>query len=272
MFFNISCVLLIVLGIYSIVLVSIDEYKHNKELKKEQVKDDEKNECNKIGFRKDKEAITYLLLAGLCLICIYTSKLSNLFLPIFSKVYYGNLNGMFLAVASILIWVFELVAINYLAKNIFKIKLFSKSNKETKSPNLLNILLIFLLAFIPIMIISYQLGWNLKIVDDFGKKIESIKVTSVISQYAMYLVKILWTTIIIRLVQEAMERIVVTKYKIPWGGIVLMLTFGIIELFFINEKFKLMYFAFNFIFGLFYLLSNKRFSTTYWVSYLLYLL
>lgn len=272
MFFTIGCVLLIILGIYSIVLVSIDEYKHNKEIKKEEINIVEKSENNKIIFKKDKAALNYLLLAMICLICIYTSNLSNLFLPIFSKVYYGNLNGMFLAVASIIIWVFELVGINYLAKNIFKIQLFSKKSKETESPNLMNILLIFLLAFIPIMIISYRLGWNLKIVDDFGKKIESIKVTSVVSQYAMYLVKILWATIIIRLVQEAMEKLVVTKIKIPWGGLFLMLTFGIIELIVLDGKFKLMYFIFNLIFGLFYLLSNKRFTTTYWVSYLLYLL
>lgn len=273
MLFTIICILFIIVGIYAVVLVATDEYRKNK-----------KNSSNGTDFKsiddgvkgieikKDKDAYKYFLLAFLSLACIYTSKLSNLFLPLFSKVYYGNLNGMFLAIATIIIWAFELVAVYYFAKNKFGIYLFSKKNKDVETPSLLKVLMTFLITFIPIMIISALLGWNLKIVDDFGQKIESIKVTSVISQYVQFLLKILWTTIIIVLVQEGMEKIVVTKAKIPWGGIVLMLTFGILELFLFDGKFKIMYLLFNLIFGVIYLLTNKSFSKTYWISYILYIL
>ncbi len=273
MLFTIFCILLIIVGIYAVVIVSIDENKKNAQMKLEdEVLKEENSSTRKIEFKKDKDAIIYFALAALCIVFIYTSKLSNLFIPLFSKVYYGNLNGMFLAISTIIIWGFEIVAIRMLAKNKFKICLFSKKNKETKGPSLLNIFIIFLLTFIPIMVISGMLGWNLKIVDDFGQKIESIKITSVVSQYVESLFKILWTTIIIRLVQEGMEKIVVTKFVIPWGGIFLMLTFGILEIFLFEGKFKLMYLFFNLIFGIIYLLANRRFATTYWVSYLLYIL
>lgn len=273
MVFTIVCALFIIIGIYAVVLVAIDEYRKNKQSKLENDKLEKiENEKNKVEFRKDKDAYKYFLLAAISLICIYTSKLSNLFLPLFSKVYYGNLNGMFLTVATIIIWSFELVAVYFLAKNKFNIYLFNKKGKDVEKPSLLNILITFLLTFIPILIISAMLDWNLKIVDDFGQKIESIKVTSVVSQYAQFLLKILWTTTIISLVQEGMERLIVTKIRIPWGGIVLMLTFGIIEVFVFDGKFKLMYLLFNLIFGLIYLLTNKNFTKTYWISYILYIL
>lgn len=270
MFFTIIAVLIVAIGIYTITILSIDEFKMTKKI--ETNKEEEFNDVKTIEFVKDNTAYKYFLLIALCLACIYSSNISKAFLPLFKKVYYGNLNEMFLSIASIIIWIFELVAISHFAKNIFNIDLFSKRKNDTKKISLINTLFIFLLTFIPIMIISWLLGWNLKIVDDFGQKIENIKVVSVVSRYALYVLKILWATIIISLGQEGMEKIFKSKYRIPWGGIILMLTFGIVELIISDGKFKIMYFLFNLIFGIIYLLANKRFTISYFVSYILYIL
>lgn len=271
MFFVIMSILIVIVGVYAVVILAIDEFKKNKN--NENLITEEKDVAEKkIEIVKDKTIYKNIFLIGLCLVCIYSAKISNVFLPLFSKVYYGNLNQMFLAIATIIIWIFELVAVTHVSKNIFKIDLYSKRKNDTKNISLINTLWIFLLAFIPIMVISWLLGWNLKIVDDFGQKIENIKLISVVSRYVMNLLKILWATIIVSLAQEGMEKIIKTKVRIPWGGIILMLTFGVIELFIFEGKFKLMYFFFNLIFGIFYLLANKRFSVSYWVSYVLYIL
>lgn len=271
MFFVIMSILIVIVGVYTVVILAIDEFKNNKN-NKSLITEEKENIEKKIEFVKDKSIYKNIILIGLCLICIYSAKISNVFLPLFSKVYFGNLNQMFLAIATIIIWIFELVAVTHVSKNIFKIDLYSKRKKDSEKISLINTLFIFLLVFIPIMVISWLLGWNLKIVDDFGQKIENINILSVVSRYAMNILKILWATIIISLAQEGMEKIIKTKIRIPWGGIILMLSFGVIELFLFEGKFKLMYFFFNLIFGIVYLLANKRFSVTFWVSYVLYIL
>lgn len=281
--FNIICFLLIFFAVYTIVLVATNNYKMNKQAKLKEVNNtinsntsgviDIKEEDNKIiEFKKDSSSVIYFILAIVCIGCIYSAKLSNLFLPLFSKVYYGNLNGLFLSITSIIIWIFEIFGIDLFCRKKLDYQPINDKDKNIPSISLLRIFIIFILTFIPILIISAMLGWELKIVDDFGEKIESVTLSVVASGYVASLFKMVLMILTIRFFQIGMSKIIKTKVELPWGGLLLMLTFGLIEFFVTGGKFAWMYLIFNLIFGIIYLVANKRFSTTYWVSYILYLL
>ena len=76
----------------------------------------------------------------------------------------------------------------------------------------------------------------------------------------------------IRLFQDGMEKIVITKYQIPWGGIFVMLTFGLYELLTYDHSFGIFYFFFPLIYGTIYLVSKRNVFITFLLSFFIYLL
>lgn len=274
MILNVVCFLLIIVAIYAVVLVATDTHKNHRSLVLAKSENETTDDIpvKTIEFVKDKSAIKFLIMAFICLACIYSGELSKLFLPIFSKVYYGNLNKLFLGLAKMIIWGFEIFLICLFARRKFNYLSIDDRQRNIKPISLMRTFVIFLIAFIPIISICILLDWNLKIVNDIGEKVESVSISGVVAGYASSLFKIMLAVLIIRYANEAFSRLIKTKVELPWGGLFLMLTFGLIEFFVYKGEFAWFYLVFNLLFGIIYLLSNKRFSTTYWVSYVIYLL
>ncbi len=222
-------------------------------------------------FRKDKSAIVHIFIFFLCLLFIYSGYLSNLFVSLFQRVYYGQLVELFKFVFSSILWTIELVLLCLFARR--KLNLHLIHPKEEKKPyTLFRILLLYAITLFPILLISCILGWKLKIEYDFGERITNAHLIKQLCSYGALAIKMIFIVIMIREGQTAFEKIWITKYQIPWGGILLMLTYGVIELIIDFQMFSWFYLFFCFIYGVLYLMSQKKFSVTYVLSYLIYLL
>ena len=63
-----------------------------------------------------------------------------------------------------------------------------------------------------------------------------------------------------------------TKYVIPYGAIFALLTFGLIDFFVLTMDLRLFYLVMSFLYGIIYLVADKKFMTTWALCYLIYLL
>ena len=82
-----------------------------------------------ITFTKDKSSIKYYILVLICVLSVYLSKISELFIPLFDNVYYGNLVEMFINISNGLIWLIEFLAIFFVCKK-YGIKIFTEPERK----------------------------------------------------------------------------------------------------------------------------------------------
>ena len=289
-------------------------------------------------FVKDKSSIKYWILAGICIICIYSSQISNLFEPIFDNIYYGNLVKLFTSVLSALIWFVEFIIIFFVCKklniNLFggerktynkkvkKNKIKNKNLSETNNSlttknvnsvencenNLISaskydfsvekrtnedknkynnhagtqygelpiwrVCLLFVACLLPMLVISAYLNFQIKLVYSLGIRVTSVGLVCNVSEILSYLFRILYMMLIIRCVQQAMEINFKfnKKVAIPWGGIFLFLTVGLIDFLVFPVDLNVFYLINTLWYGVIYLLADKKFSVAYILSYLIWLL
>ena len=222
-------------------------------------------------FKKDKSAINYFILALICFLFIISALSASLFTPLFKKVNYGQRLPLLNAIYIFILWIIEIdvIIVILYKKNKFDI-LNIKREKEELS--VLRILILFGITLAPIFLISGLLGWKLKIVDDLGERITGDFLTFQLCEYGKAIPKLFIVAIMIRLFQDGMEKIVITKYQIPWGGIFVMLTFGLYELLTYDHSFGIFYFFFPLIYGTIYLVSKRNVFITFLLSFFIYLL
>ncbi len=223
-------------------------------------------------FRKDKSSILYFILAIVCFLAIISSLSVSLFEPLFRKVNYGQRLPILNATYIFVLWIIEIIAILVISFKTFKIDILGLKRKDKEELSVIRILILFLMTLVPIFLISGILGWKLKIVDDLGERITGDFLTYQLCEYGKAIPKMFLVTMMIKLSQEAFDKIFITKYFIPWGGIFTMFTFGLYELLTIHQRFSVLYFFFPLIYGTIYFISKKNFLTTFFLSYLIYLL
>ena len=221
-------------------------------------------------------AYKYLLFAGITLALIYVPHIFRLLIPLFDKIYYGNLSEMFMYICHVVFWVPLLPVLYKQIKKHTGYKVFRKSGQEL---SLKRSLWIYLCAVLPIFLVSAVLGFELKIVYELGKRVTAMQITTNVVMYADGFVKLILCVVIIELVQEAAELLYKGKYarKIPWGGIVLCVLYGSLELIVayalhLHHGLAWLYVAFDLLYGVIYLLSKKNFFITYFVGLIIYLL
>ena len=220
---------------------------------------------------KDKTCIKYFIVAGIILLCLYSNALADLFIPIFDDVYYGNLVKMFVAITSSIIWGIEIVAIIIVCKKI-GIELFiPKENKGKELPTR-KVILLFILTIIPMFVISACINWEVKIVYALGERVTAIGLACNACEILSYAVRMVLMIMFIASVQKGFEKVFKTKYIIPYGAILAFLTFGIIDFFVLAMDLRAFYLMVNLLYGIIYLVADKKFGTTWVLCYLIYLL
>lgn len=227
---------------------------------------------------KKKQALIYILCAGIIFAGIYIVQLFNLLRPLFRNVYYGNLTTVYFMIFCASFWVPFILAAFFLIKKYVKVNLFIMGKGEIPFKRSL---IIYAIAFITIFIISASLGFELKVVKELGKKVTKVKVITNGVTYGYNAIKLILATFIIELIQEAGELLWGDKHKyakyVPYGGITLALTFGFAEVIVAYalktaSVFTWVNIVFYLIYGVLYLLSNKRFTITYFVSLIIFIL
>lgn len=222
-------------------------------------------------FVKDRSCIKYFIISAIILICIYLNILADFFVPIFDNIYYGNLVRMFTAIISAIIWGLEVILITYICKRNHIICYTSTETKK-QSLKLWRIVLLFALTILPMFIISAVLNFKLKIVHSLGVRVTIVGLLCNACEMLAYAVRMLLMIMFISCIQKGFEKIIKTKITIPYGAIFAILTFGLIDFFFFNTELAVFYLVVSFLYGIIYIVTQKKFALTWLLCYLIYLL
>lgn len=220
---------------------------------------------------KDKKCVKYFVLAGIVLLCLYSNVLADLFIPIFDDIYYGNLVDMFVAIVSAVIWGIEVGLIIFACKK-FGIELFTRKDKKGKELQTWQVILLFILTILPMIIISACINWKVKIVYALGVRVTTVGLACNVCEILSYAVRMVLMVIFIASVQKGFEMIFKTKFIIPYGALLAFLTFGLIDFFAFAVDLRAFYLIASLLYGIIYLVADKRFGITWILCYLIYLL
>lgn len=219
---------------------------------------------------KDKNCIKHFIISGIILLCLYSNALAQLFTPIFDNIYYGNLVDMFVAIVSAVIWGIEIIALIFVCKKL-GVQLFTPKDKKGEL-KLWRVIVLFILTLLPMLIISAVLNWKVKIVYALGVRVTSVGLVCNVAEILAYGVRMVLMVMFIRCVQEGFDLIIKTKYPIPFGAIFAFLTFGLIDFFVLAVDLRAFYLVISFLYGIIYLVADKKVGLTWVLCYLIYLL
>lgn len=227
-----------------------------------------------IQFIKDKSSVKFYILAVICVACVYSCKLTELFIPLFDNVYYGNLVSVFVNASNLFLWLAEFLTMFFVCKKL-NIKIFSTEKKPELK--LSRLIILFVVAVIPMFAISAYLNFTVKIVYDLGVKVTILGLLGNVSAMLSWLVKMIFIVMFINFIHQAIEKNIVFKSSIlnkwfPWGSIFCFLIFGLIDFFFFSTSLAWFYLILTFLYGIIYLLADRKFSSTYVICYLIWLL
>lgn len=222
-------------------------------------------------------ALLYLMFAFIALIAIYVVQFFHYLEPLFSDVHQGDFTSIFFYCFNIAFWIPAIAALAICIKKFTGYNVFHKGTSEIP---LKRSLIIYALVAVPIFVVSAILGFELKVVFELGTKLSAAQVATNGVMYVHGAVKLVLGMMIIELVQEAFEKLFKFKYCewIPWGGIVLALTFGFLEVIvtshtaFIPNTFMWLYIGFDLIYGIIYVIAKKNAFVAYFTSLILFIL
>lgn len=220
---------------------------------------------------KDKKCVKYFALAGVILLCLYSNVFAKAFNPIFDDIYYGNLVKMFEAIVSAIIWGIEVGLLIFACKK-FGIELFASKESKGKELQTWRVILLFVLTILPMLIISACINWKVKIVYALGIRVTTVGLACNVCEILSYAVRMVLMVMFIASIQKGFECIFKTKYIIPYGAIFAFLTFGLIDFFALGMDLRAFYLIVSLLYGVIYLVADRKFSITWVLCYLIYLL
>lgn len=194
------------------------------------------------------------------------------FVPMLDFAGYGAMRPFFESLLTCILWVIEIVVMC----NVFKKKLNISiiSNKETKGQEL-PVKRIFIIAAVMvacIVVISAQIGFQVKPFYDLGEKFNGYELTNNAGVFLRNIVKCVWIVIMIKAAQEFVEDIRGKGRSINiYAGIVLMLTLGVYDLIAGNNNLDITYFVLNVVYGWIYLLTDRSMLKSYLLIMFIYL-
>lgn len=221
---------------------------------------------------KDKSSIKYYILAGIILLCIYSSEISNLFIPIFDNIYYGNLVKLFVSATNLILWTLEFVVILLVCKS-FKIKLLNTKEEKKKELPLWRLCLLFGLTVLPMLIISVYLNFKVKLVYSLGIRITSVNLACNAVEIVSNIMRMSLIVLFIRCLHLAFDtNFKFNKIIIPWGAILSFLCIGLIDFFVFPVDLNWFYLICSFYYGIIYLVADKKYLNSTILCYLIWLL
>ena len=220
---------------------------------------------------KDKKCIKYFVMACVILACLYSNAVAKVFEPIFDNIYYGNLVDMFTAIISAVIWGIEIGIIIFVCKKI-DVKIFALQENKGKELKLWKVIVLFAITVLPMLIISACLSWKVKIVYALGERVTTVGLACNVCEILAYAVRMILMVMFIACIQQGFEILFKTKYIIPYGAIFALITFGLIDFFVLAMDLRAFYLIVSFLYGVIYIIADKKFATTWILCYLIYLL
>lgn len=187
----------------------------------------------------------------------------------------------------ILDWSFIPVTINilksiYIGLGIFYTNKFFTTKgvsfkDNTRDLPIIKVLVLYIVTIVPIVIVSWLCNWQLKILADLGESFDNFDLYCHLIGLCNSITKCIGMVYVIFGFQNFFESAIVfskgnlNKY-IPYGGICLLITFGIFELIYGTNDLSIVYLFFNFYFGIIFLLTEKSKYKTSFLAVIIYLL
>ncbi len=215
----------------------------------------------KIKSNKYLDLITYMVCF---LLIIITPFLARLTAPLLDWVGYGAMRNFFNELFTGIFWVIEIIVMSVSYKK--KLNQTIMSNKETKGQELpyKRIAMISVVTALCILVISAQIRFNVKPFYDLGEKFNGYELMNHIGIFIRNIIKCVWIVIMIKAMQSFFEQLGVKKAdKMPYAGIILMLTVGVYDLIIGANNLAVTYLFLYVIYGWLYLLTDRSMMKTY---------
>lgn len=224
--------------------------------------------CTNVLTRR--AGVQCLLAAAFMLPCVYLSELLHLLeQPLFSRVYYGNLNATFFAIlAAAYLYAFLAVFHRQIKRRLG----LSPFNSARKKLSIARKAAIYCMTVVPVLLTALALHCRFKLIYELGERITGMTLLGNAVGYIYAAAKLLCAIYLIFLVECAFDRFFVRRPPLPFGGMAAMLTFGLCEMIFTPSRFALLYLVLFLYYGVIYLVSERRFGVTYAAAAILYIL
>ena len=195
---------------------------------------------------------------------LFTPFVARIFSPLFNWVGYGSLLVFWDEVFTSVFWFAEIAILKIIYKKKFDKNIIS--NPETKGQELpiKRVFIITGIVIVCILIISAQIGFQVKPFYDLGKKFNGYELLVNCGVFLVNIIKCMWITIMLKAVQDVFEEIIGKgKMFIPFAGLILLLTLGIYDV--ITSAYNLpeTYLILYAVYGLIYLLTDRHMIKTY---------
>lgn len=215
-------------------------------------------------------ALRFFLAALLLTVGMYCSELFHLLeKPLFSKVYYGNLNATFFALsATAYIFIFILFFHRFVKRHLHA----TPFGKKDIRMSLGRKGILYLLTVLPVLLTAAMLNFSFKLIYELGERITGMTLLGNAVSYFFAAAKLFGAIYLIFLIERGCDSLFVECPPLPLGGFAALLTFGLCELIFTESVFLWLYILLFLYDGILYLVSGRRFGVTFALSLILYIL
>lgn len=190
--------------------------------------------------------------------------------PLFKHVNYGQMTVFFTEIVNCCIWIVCIIALYFFIKKKCAVNILSNPltrKQELENKNLIAVIGIIIVC---ILIISAQIGFQVKPFYDMGVKITGYELMGKLGGILSGIIKCVWMIILIECAQNICESRGLNP-RVPWGGIVLMCTMGVYDIVFGLTTLVITYFVLNIVYGVIFLLTHKSVSKSYLGILLIYI-
>ncbi len=203
---------------------------------------------------------------------IFTPYLAKIFTPLLDFVGYGAMRPFFDKLFTCILWIIEMVIMVTIFNKKFNIKIMSNQETIGQELTVKRMIIISATVVICILIISAQVGFQVKPFYDLGEKFNGYELTNNAGAFLRNIVKCAWIVMMLKAAQEFAEDIMGKGRSIYiMAGVILMLTLGVYDIITGMNNLTWTYFALNLIFGWIYLLTDRSMIKSYLLIMFIYL-
>ena len=234
---------------------------------------DFKSAYRAVSPNEKRRAFTLLAAAGVTLGVLFLSRLFWLFKPVFDLVYYGTLPIiLYYILLGIVFTVFVIFLNRYLKKHCGT-RLFLPQEGHVDVPHTLAIIVIGALTM---LCVSAGFKFKVKVQVEMGAGVTMATALINLAVYVYYGLHLWLGLIAAALVQRALDILIPTRYSIPWGAILLVTVFGLVE--FALEActtphlYPWLYYILTYLYAAVYELTGRSFHLTFWTCIIIMVL
>lgn len=190
---------------------------------------------------------------------VFSGMIAKMISPFFDFAGYGAMRAFFDELFTSLIWLVGIIAMFIVFLKKYKYNILSDKDTRGEMLPLKRIIFIGVIVSACVLIISAQIGFQVKPFYDLGEKFDGYDMFNNLGIFMRNAVKCIWIVIMIKASHNLVETVLKKeKFKYPVCGIVLMLTVGIYDLIMGVNNLPVTYFLLYIVYGWLYLLVEKN--------------